>query len=59
LTIFLVNGIKLQGYITRFDNYGVTLTRDGQTQFVYKGVISTISPLIPIQLYTGREEVEP
>jgi len=58
VTVFLVNGIKLQGYITRFDNYGVALTRDHQSQFVYKRVISTISPLVPIQLYAGRDEAE-
>ena len=58
LTVFLITGIKLQGYITHFDNYGVALTRDRQTQFVYKQVISTISPLVPIQLYSGSDEVE-
>ena len=58
LTVFLTNGIKLQGYITHFDNYGVALTRDHHTQFVYKQVISTISPLVPIQLYSGRDEAE-
>jgi host factor-I protein len=51
VTVFLINGIKLQGYITRFDNYGVALTRDHQSQFVYKQVISTISPVVPILLY--------
>ena len=45
LTVFLITGIRLQGYITHFDNYGVALTRDHHTQFVYKQVISTISPL--------------
>ena len=55
VTVVLVNGIKLQGCITNFDNYGVALTRDHQSQFVYKRVISTISPLVPIQLY-GPDE---
>ena len=59
LTVFLITGIRLQGYITHFDNYGVALTRDRQTQFVYKQVISTISPLVPIRLYAGPDEVEP
>ena len=58
VTVFLINGIKLQGYITRFDNHGVFLTRDHQSQFVYKRVISTISPLVPIQLYSGPHEIE-
>ena len=58
VTVFLINGIKLQGYITRFDNHSVFLTRDHQSQFVYKRVISTISPLVPIQLYSAPNEVE-
>ena len=59
VTVFLVNGVKLQGYITHFDIYGIALTRDHETQFVYKRVISTINPLIPIRLYSGPEKVEP
>jgi len=50
LTIFLVNGVKLQGNITWFDNFCVLLRRDGQVQLVYKHAISTVMPLGPIQL---------
>ena len=57
VTVLLGNGIKLQGYITRFDTYGVALTRDHHTQFVYKRVISTIIPMVPIRLYAGGDEV--
>ena len=44
LTIFLVNGVKLQGVVTWFDNFCVLLRRDGQSQLVYKHAISTIVP---------------
>ena len=44
LTIFLVNGVKLQGIITWFDNFSVLLRRDGHTQLVYKHAISTVMP---------------
>ncbi|MBE8191783.1 MAG: RNA chaperone Hfq [Alphaproteobacteria bacterium] len=44
LTIFLVNGIKLQGTITDFNNETVVLTRAGQSQLVYRHAISTIAP---------------
>ncbi len=50
VTIFLVNGVKLQGNITWFDNFCVLLRRDGQAQLVYKHAISTVMPLAPIQL---------
>lgn len=51
VTIFLINGVKLQGVITWFDNFCVLLRRDGQSQLVYKHAISTIMPGAPISLY--------
>ena len=51
LTVFLINGVKLQGVITWFDNFCVLLRRDGHSQLVYKHAISTIMPSQPIQLY--------
>ena len=48
VTIFLINGVKLQGVITWFDNFCVLLRRDGQSQLVYKHAISTIMPGQPI-----------
>ncbi|MGH7122327.1 MAG: RNA chaperone Hfq [Acetobacteraceae bacterium] len=58
VTIFLVNGVKLQGIITWFDNFSLLLRRDGHTQLVYKHAISTVMPGAPIQLFEGvRGEV--
>jgi len=51
VTVFLVNGVKLQGIITWFDNFSVLLRCDGHTQLVYKHAISTVMPGAPIQLY--------
>ena len=59
LTIFLVNGVKLQGVVTWFDNFCVLLRRDGHSQLVYKHAISTIRPAQPVQLFepeTNGEE---
>ncbi|MEC9342632.1 MAG: RNA chaperone Hfq [Pseudomonadota bacterium] len=50
LTIFLVNGVKLNGVVTWFDNFCVLLKRDGIGQLVYKHAISTIMPSQPINL---------
>ncbi len=44
VTIFLVNGVKLQGIVTWFDNFSVLLRRDAHSQLVYKHAISTIMP---------------
>lgn len=56
LTIFLVNGVKLQGVVTWFDNFCVLLRRDGHSQLVYKHAISTIMPGHPIQMFEAPEE---
>ena len=53
VTVFLVNGVKLQGIITWFDNFSVLLRRDGHTQLVYKHAISTVMPGAPIMLFDG------
>ena len=59
LTIFLVNGVKLQGVVSWFDNFCVLLRRDGQSQLVYKHAISTIMPALPVQLYEpGEDEID-
>ncbi len=51
VTIFLVNGVKLQGIITWFDNFCVLLRRDAHSQLVYKHAISTVMPAQPVQLF--------
>ena len=51
VTVFLVNGVKLQGIITWFDNFCVLLRRDGHSQLVYKHAISTVMPVTPVSLY--------
>jgi host factor-I protein len=58
LTIFLMNGVKLQGIVTWFDNFCVLLRRDGHSQLVYKHAISTIMPGQPVNLMEedGGEE---
>jgi len=56
VTIFLVNGVKLQGIITWFDTFSVLLRRDAHSQLVYKHAISTVMPSVPIQLFDGAKE---
>jgi len=55
VTVFLINGVKLQGVITWFDNFCILLRRDGQSQLVYKHAISTIMPPQNVSLYDGEE----
>jgi host factor-I protein len=56
VTVFLVNGVKLQGIITWFDNFCVLLRRDAHSQLVYKHAISTVMPAQPIQLFEPGKE---
>ncbi|WP_336279189.1 RNA chaperone Hfq [Bartonella sp. CB175] len=56
LTIFLVNGVKLTGIVTSFDNFCVLLRRDGHVQLVYKHAISTIMPGQPVQMFESEDQ---
>ncbi len=55
VTMFLVNGVKLQGVITWFDNFSVLLRREGSSQLVYKHAISTVMPAVAIQLFDAEK----
>lgn len=55
VTVFLVNGVKLQGVITWFDNFSVLLRRESLAQLVYKHAISTIMPSGPVSLFDAQE----
>ena len=51
VTVFLVNGVKLQGVITWFDNFSMLLRRESHAQLIYKHAISTIMPSGPLKLF--------
>lgn len=55
VTVFLVNGVKLQGVVTWFDNFSLLLKRESHIQLVYKHAISTIMPGGPLDLYDDKE----
>jgi len=52
----LVNGVKLQGIVTWFDNFSILLKRDQHVQLVYKHAISTIMPVAPVQLQEFEDQ---
>ena len=55
MTLFLVNGVMLQGHVAGFDQFCVLLERDEQLQLVYKHAISTLQPPHPLELGPGVE----
>lgn len=58
VTMFLVNGVMLQGEVAAYDLFCILLEREGLTQLVYKHAISTIQPSEAINLadYTDSDE---
>jgi len=56
MTLFLVNGVMLQGHVLGFDQFSVVLERDGQVQLVYKHAISTLQPPHALDLGVHTEE---
>ncbi len=57
VSIFLVNGIKLQGRVDSFDQY-VIMLKNTVSQMVYKHAISTIVPGKPVRMSRDSEHVE-
>lgn len=56
VTLFLVNGVKLQGIIVCFDNFSICLERQDQKQLVYKHAVAAILPANPIKLFEQKKE---
>jgi host factor-I protein len=59
VTIFLANGVKLQGVIAGFDAFCVMLEREGAQQIVYKHSITTTVPAFPVDLRDDTDTPAP
>ncbi len=58
VTVFLMNGFQIKGYVRGFDNFTVILDSDGRQQMIYKHALSTVVPLRPLN-FAETEEGEP
>src|SRR5688500_9761097 len=56
VTMFLVNGVMLQGEIAAFDLFCMLLQRDGLSQLVYKHAVSTVQPEHPVSFAEAEDE---
>ena len=54
MTVFLVNGVMLQGIVHGFDQFCILLERGGQVQIVYKHAVSTLQPGHALDLGGGQ-----
>ncbi|KXG75163.1 RNA-binding protein Hfq [Fervidicola ferrireducens] len=50
VTIYLINGFQMKGYVRGFDNFTVVLDSDGKQLLIYKHAVSTIAPQKPVNL---------
>ncbi len=55
MTVFLVNGVKLQGIVAQSDAHTLLLRRDGHVQLVYKHAVSTIMPVAAMSHFVEEE----
>jgi host factor-I protein len=58
VTMFLVNGVMLQGEIAAYDLFCLLLQRDGMSQLVYKHAVSTVQPANPMNLAEEGDEAD-
>jgi len=56
VTIYLVNGFQLRGYIKAFDNFTIVIDSEGKQQLVYKHAISTFTPQRPVSLMAADNQ---
>ena len=56
VTMFLVNGVMLQGRIAAYDLFCMLLEREGYVQLAYKHAVSTIQPATPVDLTVDDDE---
>ena len=49
VTLFLMNGFQIRGFVTGFDSFVVVLVSDGKQQMIYKHAISTLAPMKPLK----------
>jgi host factor-I protein len=55
LTVYLLNGFQLRGFIKAFDNYTIVIDSEGKQQLVYKHAISTFTPARPVSLMPEQD----
>lgn len=55
ITIYLVNGFQLKGYVVGFDNFTVILENEGKQELVYKHAISTVIPIKQTSFVFGEK----
>ena len=58
ITIYLINGFQLKGYVKGFDSYTIVLDSEGKQHLIYKHAVSTITPLKAINFTSASKKQE-
>ncbi|MDY0322703.1 MAG: RNA chaperone Hfq [Candidatus Carbobacillus sp.] len=58
ITVYLVNGFQLRGFIRGFDNFTIVIETEGRQQLVYKHAISTFAPARNVNLQQSQQALE-
>lgn len=56
VTVYLLNGFQLRGFIKAFDNFTIVIDSEGKQQLVYKHAISTFTPARSVSLMPEQEQ---
>jgi host factor-I protein len=56
VTVYLLNGFQLRGFVKAFDNFTIVIDSEGKQQLVYKHAISTFTPARPVSLMPAEQE---
>ena len=59
VTIYLINGFQLKGFVKGFDSFTVILDSEGKQMLVYKHSITTVTPTKPILFTNNTDNTEP
>lgn len=58
ITIFLISGYQIKGYVKGFDSYTIVIDTDGKQQMIYKHAISTIVPSKAVNFMVNKTKDE-
>jgi host factor-I protein len=56
ITIFLVSGYQIKGFVKGFDSYTIVIDSDGKQQMIYKHAVSTIVPSKPVNFMNNNRK---
>lgn len=58
ITIFLISGYQIKGFVKGFDSYTIVIDSDGKQQMIYKHAISTIVPSKTVNFMNSKPKEE-